>query len=98
MSRTGIAVGCPAISNSRVLSGYPGHKDTSVDVPPMSKEMIRSLPERSAQVSAPITPPAGPERTVCTGSFLARSTGSTPPFDPMILTRVAPASFEIRPR
>jgi hypothetical protein len=98
MSITGIATGCPAISSSRVRSGLPGQSDTSVEVPPMSKEMTDSCPARRAQVSAPITPPAGPERTVWTGSRRARATGSAPPFEPMMRTRSAPASDASRPR
>ena len=64
----------------------------------MSKESTRSCPARRAQASAPTTPPAGPESTVCTGSRRARSTGSAPPLEPMIVTRSAPASSERRPR
>ena len=35
-----------------------------VEVPPMSKVRMRSMPAARATLSAPITPPAGPERMV----------------------------------
>jgi len=38
-----------------------------VEVPPMSKPIMRLKPLRRARAAAPTTPPAGPERTVRTG-------------------------------
>ena len=86
---TGMATGWPAISNSRVCSRPPGQRDTSVDVPPMSKETIRSYPARRPHSLAPTTPPAGPDNTVWIGSRDTRFTDRDPPFEPMILTRSA---------
>ncbi len=90
MSITGIATADPAIVYSVVWSGRPGQRETSVDVPPMSNERtpVRSL--RRPTSSAATTPPAGPDRTVWTGSRAARSTEKAPPLDAMIRIRSAP--------
>src|SRR6267142_3442978 len=67
MSSMGTRTGRPAISPSLAGRGSPSSSETSVEVPPMSKEMMRSNPLRRAIAAAPTTPPAGPESTVRTG-------------------------------
>src|SRR6478609_11281716 len=65
---------------SRVISGRPEtHTATSVDVPPMSKVRMRSKPAYDATNDAPLTPPAGPDRTVWTGFLHAASRLISPP-------------------
>src|SRR5687767_6792641 len=65
---------------SRVISGRPAtHTATSVDVPPMSKVKMRSNPAWDATNDAPLTPPAGPDRTVWTGFLHADSRLIRPP-------------------
>ena len=57
---------------SRVISGRPDTQTaTSVDVPPMSNVRMRSKPAWDATNDAPLTPPAGPDSTVCTGLLQA---------------------------
>ncbi len=98
MSITGTATAQPAISYSFVLSGWPGQRETSVLVPPMSKESTRSNPNRCAASRAATTPPAGPDKIVWTGSRAARSTEKAPPLEAMIRTRAAPLSRLSRSR
>ena len=65
----------------------PSTSATSVEVPPISKEMIRSKPLRRAMAAAPTTPPAGPESTVRTGSRAAERRPVIPPLDCMTKIR-----------
>ena len=75
-ARTGKSPTCV----SRVISGRPDTQTaTSVEVPPMSKVRMRSKPACEATNDAPLTPPAGPERTVCTGLLQADSRLIRPP-------------------
>ncbi len=64
-----------------VCSGPPGQSETSVEVPPMSKVTTSENPAAAAAQIAPVTPPAGPESTVRTGSCLVSSVVSSPPLD-----------------
>ena len=59
----------------------PSTSATSVDVPPMSNVMIRSIPLRRAIAAAPTMPPAGPDSTVRTGSRAAVARAVIPPLD-----------------
>src|SRR3984957_19374880 len=61
--------------------------ETSVEVPPMSKVMKRSVPNARARLAAPITPAAGPDRIVRTGSARARSAPIALPLDCMTRRR-----------
>ncbi len=54
---------------------------TSALVPPMSTVTILVAPASRATWAAPITPEAGPESSVCTGSSAARDAVITPPLD-----------------
>ena len=47
----------------------------------MSKPMIFSYPAMRATAYAPTTPPAGPDKTVRTGSFAAACAETIPPED-----------------
>ena len=80
---------------SRVIVGVPSRQTaTSVEVPPMSKVRMLSKPERFATNDAPPTPPAGPERTVCTGISIAASTLIRPPSERITCTsEPAPSSW-----
>jgi hypothetical protein len=51
----------------------PPFNETSVDVPPISKLTIFGKPAALARYRDPTTPPAGPDRAVRIGSFLAFS-------------------------
>ena len=63
-----------------MISGRPDTQTaTSVDVPPMSKVRMRSNPAWDATNDAPLTPPAGPESTVCTAFLHADSRLISPP-------------------
>ena len=62
-------------------------RNTSVEVPPISSPMMRSKPAHAATREAPITPPAGPERTVRTGSWAATRAETMPPEDCITSTR-----------
>ena len=65
MSSAGSATGRPAITRSAVSGTRPvSIRQTSQEVPPMSKQATSGSPASSASSSAPATPPAGPERTV----------------------------------
>ena len=62
MSSTGVRIGRPSISLSEASDGRPScTRQTSVEVPPMSKVMRSLKPERAACRVAPTTPAAGPE-------------------------------------
>ena len=71
MSSIGTLTGTPATTDSRVSRAPPAAssaRNTSVEVPPMSNPIILSNPAQCATREAPITPPAGPDSTVRTGS------------------------------
>ena len=57
-------MGNPPMFDSLVYVNLPSYSATSVDVPPMSKLITRSIPVSAATAAAPTTPPAGPDRTV----------------------------------
>ena len=67
MSITGTPTGSPSTSKPVAACTLPGQSDTSVEVPPMSSVMMWSKPAAPATYAAPMTPPAGPLRTVRTG-------------------------------
>ena len=75
--------------------GVASSSATSVDVPPMSKLSRRSMPARRATLSAPVTPPAGPDKMVRTGSRAAACAERMPPEDCMMLSR-APRRLRLR--
>jgi len=94
----GTPMGNPAISASPVAVMSPSTRDTSVEVPPMSKAMMRSKPLARALAAAPTTPPAGPDRTVRTGSRAAAAKEVIPPLDCMTKMRaalVSAAAFDL---
>ncbi len=66
---------------SGVVGMAPSIRQTSVDVPPMSKPMTRGWPAASATARAPTAPPAGPERIVRTAAARAAAAEIVPPFD-----------------
>ena len=69
------------------MVGLPSSiKDTSVEVPPISKPRACGCPASDAMNAAPDTPPAGPDSIVCTGDWLARSTLIRPPSERTMLT------------
>jgi hypothetical protein len=84
----------PATWVSKSRSKWPSKCDTSVEVPPMSKPMMRSNPAASAVRTTPTTPPAGPEST------LSRPWNSCaevrPPFDCMNISRAPGSSRAMR--
>ena len=87
-SRTGKS---PTV-DSVVTPMVPSISLTSVDVPPMSKPMMRGYPAATATACAPTAPAAGPDRIVCTAACFARDAEIDPPFDCMMLRRTpAPA-------
>ena len=59
----------------------PAMTDTSNEVPPRSQVMTLSLPLARAIAAAAITPAAGPDSAVRTGSRRAVAVDITPPFD-----------------
>src|SRR5690348_1308694 len=71
----GTAMGRSAIRDSFVVPTAPSLRATSVDVPPMSKVMMRSKPARCATYCAPTMPPAGPESTARTGILWGETGG-----------------------
>src|SRR5882757_3288089 len=83
----GTATGKPAAVDSLVVRNSPERSATSVDVPPMSKVMTLSMPANSAAYAAPVTPPAGPDKIVVTGSRAAFAAEITPPLDCIKYTR-----------
>ena len=62
----------------------PGHKDTSVEVPPISRVMMSGNPACIPVWKAPTTPPAGPLKMVLTGCSEASFVVMLPPEDCMI--------------
>ena len=77
----------PATSVSNARSYSPAKCVTSVDVPPMSKPMMRSKPASRDTSTAPTMPPAGPDRIA---SLPWNSCASVrPPFDCMNCRRHA---------
>ena len=78
---------------SLVRAGAPSRTSaTSHEVPPMSKVSARVAPSRAASRAAPMTPPAGPLRTVQAACSAEASIGSTPPLDCMMAGAGNPAS------
>ena len=77
-SCTGQAPSCPA----RVKVGVRWlTRDTSVLVPPMSKDMLSSTPVFPDTSMADMTPAAGPDSAVYTGRRVAVSAPITPPLE-----------------
>src|SRR5579863_9366404 len=97
MSSMGTPTGNPAISDCPLSLASPSTSATSVEVPPISNEIIRSDPLRRAMAAAPTTPPAGPESTVRTGSRTAELTAVMPPFDCITNTRDSPPAVRDSP-
>ncbi len=58
----GAVMRTPAIRVFSTRSYSPAKWQTSVEVPPMSKPMMRSRPAIRLVRTAPTTPPAGPDR------------------------------------
>ena len=84
MSTCGTLSGMLPIRLSTVTRSCPSRtRQTSVLVPPMSQVMTLPKPAARAAPTPAVTPPAGPESTVRTGSRRARARGMTPPFDAM---------------
>ena len=71
----------PATAVSNARSNAPSYSATSVEVPPMSKPMMRSMPAASAVRAAPTMPPAGPDRIASLPPNAAAS--ARPPLDCM---------------
>src|SRR5436190_273335 len=90
MSITGTATGKPATEASFVVRASPRQRETSVEVPPISKVMMSRKPAAAQTRRAPTTPPAGPERMARTGSAAAVAADTDPPFDCM--TRIGVVS------
>ena len=85
MSSAGSETGRPAITRSAVSGTRPSSiRQTSQEVPPMSKQATFASPAAAATSSAPPTPPAGPDRTVRAACAPARATSVRPPLDCMI--------------
>ena len=91
-STAGVRIGSPPTAKSVRSSTRPGSRLTSVDVPPMSKLISRSMPAAAAAARAPTTPPAGPESTVRTASRDASAALMAPPLERITRSRVAPPS------
>ena len=82
ISRLGTRTVWPAMVRCGVIAGRPcSTRATSVDVPPMSKVMIDSMPAARLSQAAPITPALGPDSRVRTGACAAAATEMMPPFD-----------------
>jgi hypothetical protein len=65
MSTIGTRTGSPSIVRSLERSTLPpAIRQTSVEVPPMSKEIAFSTPASAAIRAAPTAPPAGPETRI----------------------------------
>ena len=85
MSSMGNCMGQVPSRPDRLRVGLPFRiSETSVLVPPMSKEIEFLTPVFSAICSVAITPAAGPDKAVCTGCRIAMSAPIMPPFDFMI--------------
>ncbi len=90
MDTVGMRQGYPPTSVCCAITGSPDSiRQTSVEVPPMSKEIARSSPSLAASSAAAATPPAGPDNRMVVGFAAAVTTGATPPFDRMINSSVA---------
>ena len=61
--------------------------ETSVDVPPMSNASSLERPVRRDSMTVLVTPPAGPERTVCTGRSEAAAALIRPPSERTMCSR-----------
>jgi len=86
MSSTGVLIGRPSTSVSGETDGTPSTtRQTSVDVPPISKVIKFLRPERSACLIAPTTPAAGPLNSAAIEFFRIAAAGIRPPFDCMTL-------------
>ena len=81
ISSIGTDTGKPAADPSVVNRGASSWRDTSVEVPPISKLMKRSIPSVCATAAAPISPPAGPDKTVRAACAEASVTEIEPPLD-----------------
>ena len=75
----------------------PGHRDTSVEVPPISRVMMSGNPACIAVWKAPTTPPAGPLKMVFTGCSQASVVVMLPPED-CIIRRFLLKEASSRPR
>ena len=64
----------------------------------MSKVRASGVPSRSARRAAPMTPPAGPLRTVQAACSADAAIGRTPPLDCMIAGAGSPAALARSPR
>ena len=64
----------------------PAIRQTSVDVPPMSKLTAFGCPLAAATAAAALTPAAGPDSNNDTGRSVARASGTRPPADVMTST------------
>ena len=98
ISTTGTFIGISSIIVCVERRTSPSHKETSVEVPPISKDMIFLIPASFAIPKAPDTPPAGPERIQLTAIFLADPIEMLPPFDCIILMFFVskPSSIEVK--
>ena len=80
MSTVGSRTGSPPTARSAARSAAPPSiRQTSVDVPPMSKESASPKPAARATRAAPTTPPAGPETSTTTGCAAASRASRRPP-------------------
>ncbi len=85
MSTIGSLSGNGPIMPSLVTSGRPSRtRQMSALVPPTSMEMMSPKPAARPTPTAPTTPAAGPESTVCTGCRTQVAALVTPPSDFMI--------------
>jgi len=79
-SSVGTLAGKYPTSVDREIVGSPSRMtETSVEVPPISKASNFLKPVRRAIITVEVTPPAGPERTVCTGRSEAAVALISPP-------------------
>ena len=62
-SSMGLRILAPATLAVSRRSSWPANRQTSVEVPPMSKPSTAAAPACSAVLATPTTPPAGPETT-----------------------------------
>ena len=85
MSMMGSFSGNTPMLPSLVISGRPSRtRQISALVPPTSMEMMSPNPALRAMLTAPLTPAAGPDSTVCTGWRTHVAALVTPPSDFMI--------------
>ena len=90
ISITGIFMGIPLTTVCEVRRIPPSHRETSVEVPPMSNDIIFFIPVSFDTSDAPITPPAGPERMQLTAFRLAFPVEALPPLDCIMLILFVP--------